>query len=1225
MSCPTSHRAHLRNRLSSRTRIAVLHVAVIASLALPMPAHAVRLALFGLACADSDTSVSYIELSGLPDEPLSPSTGLRVLDRNGQTLENLPNVYFVLSNLSWFEGNRHFIIATQGTATRFRYPGEPARDFPNNVLPAALDAVAGSLIIYRLNGTTETTLDRVDYGQGQVPAPPPGTAMERSGTGWRFQPAPSLHNFFSQLNSQGRTDDCFNFQRFDLSEMSLACEDGDARGQYLELALSGPNLRLDARLHVRMFDHTGALLADVADVFGARQGEPVETGTTWLLGGPAFAPSDTALADATLPVSLDPAGGRIELSGNFYGTTVVFDSFAYGVPGTPVPAAGTAYTRTPGGTVRVMAPQPHNSLGLAVTVPLCALGSNPAALRIGELALACASGAPDGQFVKLRASGSGVALDPNDRLRAYGRDGALRYEERSVYGRLAGTILTARDSYLLVAPDYPFEISPDAVLSDTLDRVAGRLELVRATATGDSLLASLAWGDAPLLRPAPGSSLVHDLAGTRPTTYPTPTNFARRSLTLPACHLQRGPRTLEIEQLALACVDQSNDGLFLELGALDPVLVSDPTLGLRLLAENGSELSRVLPLFPTRDAWPVLAGRHWLVAGPAFAVRAADAPDAMLSSAPGALPASVVLFRHDPVTAAETTLASVTIPGTLLDPGHAALRLPNGQYERAARPLPHRLDGTLVQPAACWLQPHPEQAAIHSLFLRCRDGDLAGQYVELEATSPETDFAPELLLRVFDRSGQLTGQLPAPYPADRTGRAWPPDTHVLLGATGFAARTGVAPDATLPAVLDTVAGRVELLLAAPGGGTALLDKLDYGTPATPAPGAGASLERSPQGLVRNVLPSPAGVSAQLAAPTACLGECPARTVQFALGGLQALSGDTASVRATGTQFDYSTAQGTFRLDSHFRELTVHWSDRFRLEGLPAGSPLAFEAHVRTILASADSCFGNRCFKSLASVTLTSATDTDSVAAKPDPRRTLVVPVHVNADESFSLELSLRANAVPAPALAALVVARLEFAGLPLGARVVSCHGFDTRAQRGMREPEVLAEPRQVTVRWPVDGPTGFIVLVERSVDDGAWQPLETRGTDADGMLRVVDHTVSPGHRYRYRTGWSDEFASYTSPEAEAAPPPQPGFDFARVRPNPSHGELAVTLELPEASDVRLEVLDVAGRVLVSSRRALAAGSNVVPLTRGLSLAPGLYIVRLHYRDLVLRQTVVVLR
>src|SRR5439155_569101 len=125
-------------------------------------------------------------------------------------------------------------------------------------------------------------------------------------------------------------------------------------------------------------------------------------------------------------------------------------------------------------------------------------------------------------------------------------------------------------------------------------------------------------------------------------------------------------------------------------------------------------------------------------------------------------------------------------------------------------------------------------------------------------------------------------------------------------------------------------------------------------------------------------------------------------------------------------------------------------------------------------------------------------------------------------DSFELELRLRANAPQLPLVPASVVARLEFAGLPAGARVLSCHGFDTRAQRGLEVPEVVAEPRQVTVRWPVDGPPGFSALVERS-------------------------------------------------------------------------------------------------------RWLAAGTSVVPLAAGRALAPGLYIVRLHYRDLVVRQTVVVLR
>jgi len=55
------------------------------------------------------------------------------------------------------------------------------------------------------------------------------------------------------------------------------------------------------------------------------------------------------------------------------------------------------------------------------------------------------------------------------------------------------------------------------------------------------------------------------------------------------------------------------------------------------------------------------------------------------------------------------------------------------------------------------------------------------------------------------------------------------------------------------------------------------------------------------------------------------------------------------------------------------------------------------------------------------------------------------------------------------------------------------------------------------------------------------------------------------------------------------------------------------------------VLDVAGRVRVSRSGSLPAGTSDVPLTTQRGLPPGLYIVRLQYRGLVLKQTVVVLR
>ena len=68
-----------------------------------------------------------------------------------------------------------------------------------------------------------------------------------------------------------------------------------------------------------------------------------------------------------------------------------------------------------------------------------------------------------------------------------------------------------------------------------------------------------------------------------------------------------------------------------------------------------------------------------------------------------------------------------------------------------------------------------------------------------------------------------------------------------------------------------------------------------------------------------------------------------------------------------------------------------------------------------------------------------------------------------------------------------------------------------------------------------------------------------------------------------------------------------------LRSNPSPRELAVAINLPDASPARLELFDIAGRRLASREvGALGAGSHVVTLGDGRAFAPGTYIVRLSH-------------
>lgn len=69
------------------------------------------------------------------------------------------------------------------------------------------------------------------------------------------------------------------------------------------------------------------------------------------------------------------------------------------------------------------------------------------------------------------------------------------------------------------------------------------------------------------------------------------------------------------------------------------------------------------------------------------------------------------------------------------------------------------------------------------------------------------------------------------------------------------------------------------------------------------------------------------------------------------------------------------------------------------------------------------------------------------------------------------------------------------------------------------------------------------------------------------------------------------------------------FAIERVAPNPSTGPLSVRVALPDDGPASLELIDLAGRMVV--RRAVAGrGSQTVSLAAGSGIRPGMYVVRL---------------
>ncbi len=168
----------------------------------------------------------------------------------------------------------------------------------------------------------------------------------------------------------------------------------------------------------------------------------------------------------------------------------------------------------------------------------------------------------------------------------------------------------------------------------------------------------------------------------------------------------------------------------------------------------------------------------------------------------------------------------------------------------------------------------------------------------------------------------------------------------------------------------------------------------------------------------------------------------------------------------------------------------------------------------------------------------------------------------------------------------------------------------------------VAAPHRVTLEWSAPGSPGLTASLERwTAGTVAWDPIATLTADAGGRLAHEDHTVGAGARYRYRLGVRDrDEVSYYGSVSVAVPPPAPLpsppeqpaiFALLGATPNPAVSGLVVSFSLPDALPARLELMDVAGRRLVTREvGTLGAGVHVIDLAAGRTIRAGVYLIRL---------------
>jgi hypothetical protein len=509
------------------------------------------------------------------------------------------------------------------------------------------------------------------------------------------------------------------------------------------------------------------------------------------------------------------------------------------------------------------------------------------------------------------------------------------------------------------------------------------------------------------------------------------------------------------------------------------------------------------------------------------------------------------------------------------------------------------------------------------MMLGCFDHSTGSQFVQIDRTSVLATRAPDLRLRVLDRTGRLLGERDQLFPPG--AGFWGQEHSLVLGNSGFAHAYGFLPDAQLPAEMDSAGGTVQLVRAE-GGADRVLSELHYGPGgvANPPPGSALVLDHGTWGP--DSLPHPRGFSGNGELSPTCRSSCEQQQVQLSLGTPLIVPPTAANYSDSYSDVQYSLSRAAFDVSSRFKHAELLMSDRYSVAG--ATAPETLETIVDVAEAHEEHCERNACVRSSRRLhVIVDGELVDSLLADVHESGQLTVRVPFQPHQTTRIQLFASADGSLFPDLPGRVAGRLTFAPVRAGERLVSCGGFDSELARVVRGATWSAEPRSVEITWSLNTDPGFTADVQRldeSDPQSTWVRRDTRPVEASGALRFRDQKVSAGTTYRYRLAWSDAFGSYTSDETRVSVPRPFAFALLGARPNPSHGTLSVGFELAQPSAVQLELFDLLGRRVREIHAAFATGVQQVALDQGRKLGPGLYQARLRAGDQVAKLTVVVL-
>ncbi|MEQ1831613.1 MAG: kelch repeat-containing protein [Candidatus Eisenbacteria bacterium] len=152
----------------------------------------------------------------------------------------------------------------------------------------------------------------------------------------------------------------------------------------------------------------------------------------------------------------------------------------------------------------------------------------------------------------------------------------------------------------------------------------------------------------------------------------------------------------------------------------------------------------------------------------------------------------------------------------------------------------------------------------------------------------------------------------------------------------------------------------------------------------------------------------------------------------------------------------------------------------------------------------------------------------------------------------------------------------------------------------------------VTLRWYAGGLGSIAATVYRRAPDEDWRALGQQDADGTGVIEWIDRNVISGFDYDYRLGIPTATGERFYGEARVSVPGRSGLALAGMRPNPSDGPMLVSFALESSEPATLELLDLAGRRVLSREvGSLGAGTHAVRLDGDApAAAAGLYFIRL---------------